>query len=97
MEKLRSELFALVQPSSLNSGGIKKNQTAEYKNSHFAYASWSLSASTFPRKFSGLFLATFFFFFPEAVSLEDIFSRTVGSGIQLLPELLSISAAIGAY
>lgn len=39
----------------------------------------------------------FFFFFPEAVSLEDIFSRTVGSGIQLLPELLSISAAIGAY
>lgn len=62
MEKLRSELFALVQPSSLNSGGIKKNQTAEYKNSHFAYSSWSLSASTFPRKFSGLF-ATFFFFF----------------------------------
>lgn len=43
------------------------------------------------------FSSLHFFFFPEAVSLEDIFSRTVGSRIQLLPELLSISAAIGAY
>lgn len=97
MEKLRSELFALVQPSSLNSGGIKKIKQLNTKI-HILHMPLGLFLLVlFQESSLGFSSLHFFFFFPEAVSLEDIFSRTVGSGIQLLPELLSISAAIGAY